>query len=460
MTTSAPALLTGRTPPNNPEAEQAVLAALFVRPAALDGVAALLAPESFHSPAHRHVFAAMLALQADARPIDLLTVAERMRAAATLEAAGGTLYLAQLAASAAVTANCVQHAKIVKDCATRRALITIGSHIIEEAFDPARPTAEAARFAPSLDAVAVGAELGNASVTPAQYLDAYLADVTRIQQQGGLAGIATPWEGLNRLTAGLVPGEVTVLAGRSGTGKTAMALNIAEHAARRGHPVGILSLEMTRHGLTNRFMAAGALVDAQRFRNASLREQDWQKLYEYAAIFQTLPLLICDKRELRPSGLRALCRSWKREHGLSLLVLDYLQLMRPETRDAIREREVAEISRSLKLLAVDLEIPILVLAQLNREAEKEKRPRLGHLRESGAIEQDADIILFIIPWRNAHDAPEAVDVELDVAKGRNNAVGTVRLSYLRQFLAFGNRAAPHTQAQARALAPHWQDQTP
>ncbi|MFZ5427060.1 MAG: replicative DNA helicase [Thermodesulfobacteriota bacterium] len=446
-----------RVPPNSADAEQAALGAVFVRPAMLDDIAAIVRPEDFYSVAHQAIFRAMVDLGEAGKRVDLVTVADALTAAGKLDAAGGHVYLAEVASGTVAASNGVHHARIVRDMAARRKLIELGCSIVEEGFDLTSDVEACGRFTQEIDAAIHGTLPEGATVTPSDYLPGYMEELARLQEAGGLAGIPSPWENLNRFTAGFVPGEITILAGRSGTGKTAAALNIAEYAARLGHTVGVLSLEMTRHALTNRFMAAGAEVDAQRFRNASLSRDDWQKLYDYAGTFHHLPILICDKREIRPSELRSMCRKWKRERGLAMLIVDYLQLMKPEARDKNREREVSEISRALKLLAVDLEIPILVLAQLNREAEKEKRPRLGHLRESGAIEQDADIILFIVPWKNSENTAETVDITIDVAKGRNNAVGDAHLIYRRRFLRFENRATEYTIRQAQEHEGHWQE---
>ena len=438
--TAAKTSLLGRVPPHNPDAELSVLGSLFVDGGRhLADLEPLLCARDFYSPAHQAVFQAACNLARSAAPVDLVTVADELERMGALDRAGGPVYLAELAGSAMSPAKGAHHARIVASLSARRKLITSALELADAGFDLTRELGAAAPILTEIDEALHGRAPADATVTPGRYLPEYMENLARLQEMGGLAGIPTPWDALNRFTAGFVPGEVTILAGRSGTGKTAMALNIAEHAAAAGHSVGVLSLEMTRDALTHRFMAAGAGVDAQKFRTASLKESDWARLYGYADKFSRLPIFLCDKRELRPSELRALCRQWKRENGLSLLIVDYLQLMKPEERDRVREREVAEISRSLKLMAVDLEIPVLVLAQLNREAEKEKRPRLGHLRESGAIEQDADIILFIVPWRVVgEDVPETAEVEVDVAKGRNNAVGTAKLMYRRKHLKFVN----------------------
>ena len=439
----------GRVPPNSPDAEQSVLGAIFRRPAILDDIGGIIRPSDFYSPVHRHVFQAALNVSERGRPVDMVSVSAELTSMGKIEDVGGSVYLAELASSVIAATHGIHHARIVQSMSARRRLIELGCNMVEDGFNLQAEVESCGRYAQEIDAAIHGTIPEGSTVTPSDYMGEYMETLTKLQEAGGLAGIPAPWDSLNRYTAGFVPGEVTILAGRSGTGKTAMALNVAEHASRLGHTVGILSLEMTRHQLTNRFMASGAEVDAQRFRNASLNRDDWSRIYRYAETFNRLPLLICDRREIRPSEIRAMCRKWKRENKLSLLVVDYLQLMKPEVRDKMREREVSEISRSLKLLSVDLEIPILVLAQLNREAEKEKRPRLGHLRESGAIEQDADIILFIVPWKT-QGAPENVEIVVDVAKGRNNAVGDAAMLFKRRFLKFLPLAVNETE-------PHWQD---
>lgn len=426
------------TPAHNFDAEKIVLGAMAMKESARDHAISRLSAADFYSLPHSNIFEAMAAMHNSGAPVDMVTLADALRKAGRLESCGGPAYLGELLESVASATAAKSSVEIVRDCAHRRRLADAGLKLIDSAYDPGADPVEAAAGIQAMLDAAAGQREESTSQAPAEFLDAYVSGLEALQAGGGVVGIPTPYESLNFYISGLTPGEVIILAGRAGTGKTALALNLAWHAAATGYPTGIVSMEMVKFALTNRLFAANALVDAQKFRNGHFNQQDWDRIYDYAGTLQKAPLKICDKPFLRPSELRATCRDWKKNFGLSLLVIDYLQLLQPETRSSNREREVADISRTIKIIAVELEIPIIVLAQLNREAEKEKQPKLTHLRESGSLEQDADIVLFITPWKNSDAQQDAVVVTMDVAKGRSNAVGKFDLLYRRRFLRFEN----------------------
>jgi len=421
-------------------AERAFLGGCLIRNSVVDSVRAKVSPADFFHPPHQSICQAIYDLNAANQTIDILTLANQLRKSKRLDAAGGEIYLCELTESTVSSANTPAHARIISDCAIRRKLGELGHTLISRANDPASELGEFAASARQVEEIISGSRAGSASSAPADFLPEYLETLEKLQNGGGAIGVPMPWAGLHYYTAGFVPGEVTILAARSGAGKTALALNAALYAAEQGYPVGILSMEMLKGSLITRFMAAKGEVDAQKFRTGHFSDRDWESIYRVAEHIKALPIRISDRRDLKPSGIRALCRKWKQEIDLKFLVVDYLQLVKPEVRLKSREQEVSDISRQIKMLALDLEIPILLLAQLNRDAEKESEPRLGHLRESGAIEQDADVILFIKGWKADPSAGSATPVKVIVGKGRNNASGSCDLIYLRPFLKFVDKA--------------------
>lgn len=434
----AQAKILRETPANNNDAERIVLGALVLKESCRDIIIPRLRADDFYASVNQEIFGAIAELHAAGKAVDIITLADALNKRGALTRCGGPAYLSSLIESVTTTASAKASAEIVRECAHRRRLADAGMQLIDCAYDMGTdPVETAAGVQAALDAAA-GQREEAVSQAPADYLNTYMAGLEALQAGKGVVGIPTPFESLNYYISGLTPGEVTILAGRAGTGKTALALNIAWFAAAQGYPVGIVSIEMIKFALTNRLFAANAMVDAQKFRTGRFTATDWDSMYAFADKLNKAPLRICDKPFLRPSELRAICRAWKKDFGLSLLVIDYLQLLQPETRSNNREREVADISRMIKIISVELEIPILVLAQLNREAEKEKTPKLTNLRESGSLEQDADIVLFITPWKNSDAQQDAVTVTMDVAKGRSNAVGKFDLLYRRKFLRFEN----------------------
>lgn len=424
-------------PPQDLRAEAAVLGALLKFPATADDLLPELRPEDFYSPAHRDVLDAMLTLWRAGRPVDMLAVADRLRAAGTLEQCGGPVGLAELAVAAPVgPAAARTHAGIVRAMARRRAMAELGGHLVDIAYDPAREPEEFAELAQeAVDGVLAG-RVGHGGESPAEWLADYFRYLEELGTNPEQACVDTPFYGLNAVISGFFPGEVCILAGRPSNGKTALALNLACHAVGQGHMVGVFSMEMRKYLLANRIFAQTADVEMRKFRTGRFDDQDWNHMYARGETFRTEPWRIYDKPARRVSDIRAACRRWRRE-GLRLAVIDYLQLVEPDGRAQNRDQEVAAISRGLKLLAEELGVAVLLLAQLNREVEKRsnKEPILADLRESGSIEQDADTVIFIKPWS---DPADVVPVELIVAKGRNSGTGRAKMFYRRNFTRFEN----------------------
>lgn len=423
-----------------------MLGACLRRPAAWEHIVQIVRPEDFYDPRHTSIFRALCEVGRRSEPVDLVSVSAELERAGTLGAVGGASRLAALADAVALPSQGESAARVVRERARRRALAQIGTSIGEAAFDQTEDIGACILDVQRrLDGV-LEDRGGAFSQSAGELVKGWVASLEHLQGEGG-AGIKTPFHRLNTLVTGLVPGEVFVIAGRPGSGKTALALNLLFHAAEQGHGAGVFSMEMQALLLMNRLCAAGGghvsqgggLVNAQRFRDGRFSESDWKAIYDFAQRAQRLPLHFADKPSIRPSELRQQVQRWCRQ-GVRVVAVDYLQLIAPEQRGGSRERELAEASRLLKTTAVECGVSLIVLSQLNREAEKTKRPLLSHLRESGAIEQDADIIVFIVPWKSkGQDAQgQNVRVELDVAKGRNNTVGSFHLVYRKRFLRFEN----------------------
>ncbi|MGE4552787.1 MAG: replicative DNA helicase [Desulfovibrionaceae bacterium] len=438
-----------RVPPQDLEAERAVLGACMAHGASLvESARELLKPDHFYSPPHRLVYEAALALAAEGQAVDMITMSDRMRILGTLDQAGGVPFIADLCESV-VSRNIQRYAKIIIEKARRRALIDIAADLIETAFDPTADLNEFAGRAQGVVDAVLEDRVNVGDQRPSVVADEAVDHLERLASDVDSGAIVkTPFYGLNQLTGGVLPGEVVVVAGRPGTGKTAFALNWVRYACKKGWGCGVFSLEMQTRFLALRMFAQFG-VDAQRFRDGKLTKQDWMTVHEGAYWLgqQDDRLRFWDRPGLTASEFRAQVRKWRREIDLRLVMVDYLQLLRPDQRGGSREQEVAEVSRTLAETAREHGVGVLCLAQLNRDAEKSSRPLLSHLRESGAVEQDADQILFIVPW-DARGTENRVELEVDVAKGRGNRTGTTKLWFDRSRLLFVN---PEYQRQGEGL---------
>jgi len=436
----------GRLPPQSIEAEQAVLGAILLDPRALDRAVEIVGADDFYRDAHRKIFRAMLALHQRSEPVDLLTLSQELAAEGVLEAVGGTSYLAQLAEQVPTAANLAYYARIVREKSVLRQIIQVSTELGARAYD-ARP-GEVDDFLDQVEQRIM--EISEQRTRP-QFsnmsdlmLDAVGAVESLYQRGEMITGVPTGFTDLDRLTAGFQPSDLIIVAARPAMGKTAFALNVAVNAAqKRGVGVAIFSLEMSKLQLAMRMLCAEARVNSQLMRTGYLTKLDYPKIIAAAQKLSTLPIYIDDTPGLSLLELRAKARRLKRdqEAKLGMVIVDYLQLMRGHERSDSREQEISSISRGLKALAKELDVPVVALSQLNRQVESrsDRRPMMADLRESGAIEQDADVILFLFrPWVYDKDEDEHL-AEVIIGKQRNGPTDKVLLTYLPEYTCFENR---------------------
>ena len=434
-----------QTPPHSVEAEQSVLGGIFLKAESLYSLVDILSPDDFYIPAHKIIFSAVLELFRKNAPVDLLTVAEQLKNSGTLEAAGGAAYIAELAQSFVSAANAEYFATVVRDKSLVRSLIDSCSNIIASCFDPSREVQEI--LDESEQAVfAVSERTTRKNFKTAKELTgAVFTDLTnRMNHNETVTGVTTGYVRLDAMPSGLQPSDLIIVAARPSMGKTAFVLNMAMRAAiRREVSVAIYSLEMSAESLMMRMLCAQGKVDLSKLRKNYLDDEDWQKIQQAADVLSEAPIYIDDTPAISPLELRARTRRLKAERGVDLVIVDYLQLMRGSKRTDSREQEISEISRSLKAMAKELNIPVVALSQLNRKLEERKlddrRPILSDLRESGAIEQDADVIMFIYraaAYLKSTERPPVDPAEIIIGKQRNGPVGTVELLYIPAYTAF------------------------
>ena len=441
----------GRQPPYSPEAEQAVLGAML-----LDADAALRAAETledwmFYKEGHRRLFRVMIGMTRHGGVVDPITLKEELERKGELDAAGGVEYLSYLLDAVPTAANFDYHAKIVRDKALLRRLVEVGTQIVQEAFDGKRLAAEV------LDA----AERKIFEVAEHRTADGFerlkkllWPTMERIESLHGagqtITGVASGFKDLDERTAGFQPSDLVIVAARPAMGKTAFCLNVAQHAAiEHSTGVAIFSLEMSREGIVQRLLTSEARVDAHRLRSGTLRDADYKLLAGAAGILSSAPIWIDDSASLTPLELRSKARRIKAEQDVGLIMVDYLQLMREPEYSENRVQEISAISRSLKALAKELHVPVIALSQLSRAPEQRggegRRPQLSDLRESGAIEQDADVVLFIYR-AEMYAKPEERDevagqAEVIIGKQRNGPTGMVKLFFHNQYTRFDNYSA-------------------
>jgi replicative DNA helicase len=442
-----------RVPPQNVEAEAAVLGAILLDRDALVKAFEILRPEHFYRETHQKIFAACQELFERNEPVDLITLANELTRRQALESMGGNPYLASLAEGVPTAANVLYHASIVRGKALLRDLIGACTSIISCCYDESEPTetvldrAETSVFDVSKDRI-------RPSFRPIKsLLKSTFEDIERLySRKGHVTGVPTGFALLDDLTGGLQHSDLIIIAGRPSMGKTSFALSMAMHAAMEERvPTGIFSLEMSMSHVVQRMLCAEARVEAYRLRTGRLGDRDWPKLTTAAGRLSEAPIHIDDTPSMNVLELRAKARRVKAEHSTGLLVIDYLQLLKGGGRYESRQQEMTEICRSLKSLAKELEIPIVALSQLSRavEAREDKKPQLADLRESGAIEQDADLVAFIYRpgYYKALRAPEAeenYEAEIIVAKQRNGPTDTVPLIFRREYMRFENAETTRT----------------
>jgi replicative DNA helicase len=445
---SAAAAAQGRVPPHDLEAERAVLGTILLDNGALSLVESTLAAADFYHPAHGVLYEAIQALASRKEPVDVVTLAAELRARERLNTVGGAQYLGELTDAIATTAHVESHGRIVADLAGVRRMIEVAHEIVARGYGE-RGNAEAFLDFAAAKVFEVSQKRAKSTLVPleAAILEAF-ERIERVLENGAaISGTATGFRDLDRLTAGMHGGQMIIIAARPAMGKTSLVMCIVANAAMAtGKPVLFFSLEMPRVELANRLMCSEARVDQSKLRTNLLTQDDLTSLTAAANRLHSLPIYIDDSGDLTLVELRSKARKMKAERDLSLICIDYLQLMKA-SREKMesREREISEISRGLKALAKELDVPIIALSQLNRAAEtrpgKEKRPMLADLRESGAIEQDADVVMFI--YRDEvynRDTEDRGIAEVIIAKQRNGPTDTARLRFIRELTRFENLA--------------------
>lgn len=432
-----------KIPPQNHEAEASLLSTILLDNETLLDVSDIVKPEHFYKPAHQHIFASMVSMFATNTPIDLVTLANHLKESGQLENAGGSEKLSNLIESVPIASNPIDYARIIRNKAHLRKLINSASQIITKCYEEAGDTSSILDFAEKSIF-----EITENKQRPAFSSLKLLIDsnITTLEERQGsdkkITGIPTGYRSLDKITSGLQGSDLIILAARPAMGKTAFALNLARNVAVEANvAVGIFSLEMSKEQLSMRLLAAEARVDSGKIRGGFLDPEDWNRVHNAAAILYESPIYIDDSPDLNPMEIRAKARRLKMDKNLGLLIIDYMQLMNASTKSDRRDLEIAEISRSLKMLAKELNIPIIALSQLNRmlEQRSDKRPLLSDLRESGSLEQDADIVSFIYRdevYNKDENNPNKGMAEIILAKHRNGAVGTVNMAFIGKYTKF------------------------
>ncbi len=433
----------GMVPPHNIEAEQAVLGCMLLDSDVIPTVTELIRSSDFYREDHREICEAIIDIVENAGPVDIITVAEQLQQRGTLEKVGGIDYLASITSAVPTTANARHYAKIVEEKSLLRRLIKAAQDIAGMSYDEA----EEAEFVLDKAEKAIFDIIERRSTQGFTHIkDVLLETFSRLEElynsKSPITGVPTGFTDLDMKTAGLQNSDLILIAARPGMGKTAMALNIAQYAAVQKHvPVALFNLEMSKDQLVNRMLCSEVMVDSHKMRTGKLDDEDWKKIARALGPLSEAPIYIDDTPGLTVMDIRAKCRRLKLEKRLGLVVIDYLQLMRGRGRAENRQQEVSEISRSLKILAKELNVPVVTMSQLSRgpESRTDHRPMLSDLRESGAIEQDADIVMFL--YRDDYYNPDSDKkniAEVIIAKHRNGSTGTIYLKWFGQYTKFAN----------------------
>ncbi|MBX3019288.1 MAG: replicative DNA helicase [Bdellovibrionaceae bacterium] len=434
--------MAGRLPPQNIEAEQSILGALMLDSMVWDSLGDQISAEDFYKPAHGILFTTFKTLIAKNQPVDLITVTNYLTGENQLQAIGGTEYLVELVNRTVSTANVVTHAKIVREKALVRRAIHISGEVIDQGYSE-----DFESVAGFLDeAEGKFYRLGEARqteglVSPMELVKQSIKEIEeRFKKKAAVTGLGSGFTGLDKMTSGFNPGELLILAARPSMGKTAFSLNIAQHIALRlKKTVAYFSLEMSKEAVMMRLLASEARVNMGELKTGQISDSAWPKLIDAAGRLSEAPLFIDDTSGISPFEVRSRCRRLKAQHGLDCIMIDYLQIMKLKEKVDSREREVAEISGTLKAIAKELRVPVIALAQLNRgvESRTEKKPMLSDLRESGSIEQDADVIMMLYREEYYDKSDEKKGhAEVIIGKQRNGPTGTVALRFDGQFGRF------------------------
>ncbi len=449
-----------RQVPQSVEAERAVLGSILLLPEVFDEVALILRPGDFYDSANRQIFEHLLAMHDGGQRIDLMLLVERLKKAEAYEATGGAAYLAEIGRQVPTAAHAEYYAKIVADKALLRSLIHVGMEIQSGAYDPTSDTREMLSKAEER-VFSILENRGTGHVTPISEVLQHSLDRidARMEHESAFGGVETGFIDFDQMTGGLQKSELIILAARPSMGKTALAMNMAEHAALSGVTTLFVSLEMAAIELGDRLLCSVARVNGNRLRNGTITHDERRKLINAAAKISQAPLFIDDSPSRTMTEISANARRLKRSNDLGLIVIDYLQLIDPDNSRDPRQEQVSKISRRLKGLAREMQVPVLCLGQLNRQVESSSsnKPQLSHLRESGAIEQDADIVMFVhrdeYYMTNEEDREQVRgQADLLIRKNRSGPVGEVKLTWSHEFTRFENFAMA-THAEFDSYAP-------
>ena len=434
-------------PPHNLEAEVAALGALLLNEEALPVVLRYLRAEDFYRPAHRRVFEAIVALFNRSDPVDLITLTDELERAEALDACGGASYVSGLTTGVPTSANVEYYARIVQVCSMRRRMITLAAELSADAFAAGRDVRETIDDAENRIFRLSELQLTGSYRSAREIVPPTIEKLEALTRSDApYTGVPSGYADLDRLTSGFQESEYIVIGARPSVGKTALALSMASNIAIRSEtPVGVFSLEMSEFAVMQRIIASEARVDATRIRSGSLRTSDWARITDAAGRIYEAPLYVEDTPALRLLDLRAQARRMRARHDVRIIFIDYLTLVTSEHLELPRHEQIAEISRSLKALARELSIPVVALSQVRRETEG-RRPSLVDLRESGSIEQDADVVMFLHRERDPEAAefehgphtmgPDGIETELMVAKQRNGPTDAVKLAFIPQYVRF------------------------
>jgi replicative DNA helicase len=437
-----------RIPPHNLDAEQSVLGAMMASKEAIANVVEVLEAVDFYQPAHSEIFEAILALYGRGEAPDAITVADELTRRDTLETIGGKPYILGLLDAYPTASSAARYARIVEEHSRLRRLVDAGNRVQEIGFSIPEDVDGAVDEAEEIIYQVADRRLRDDLQPIKPLLNESMEEIEKLYERGeSITGTASGFHDLDEMTSGFQPSNLIIVAARPSMGKSALMSDFALHSATKlGTPVVLFNLEMSRHELVKRFLASEAKVDAQRITKGSLQEQDWTRLSAALGRLAEAPIFIDDSANVTLMEIRAKCRRLKQKHGLGLVIIDYLQLMQSPRKSENRQQEVSEISRNLKILARELHVPVICASQLNRGVEyrSDKRPLLGDLRESGSIEQDSDVVMFI--YRDEVYNPDSEargEAELIIAKHRNGPTGVVRLAFMNQYTKFASIARGH-----------------
>ena len=439
-----------RLPPQSEDAEMAVLGSMLLEEDAISQAIELLDENSFYKDSHKKIFSVIVSIYSDNKPVDLVTTTELLKKRKVLDEVGGASYIASLTQVVPTAANVSHYARIVREKYIMRSLITTGTRIVTEAYAQEANIEELLDRAERLIFDITSQKSESSSVPIKEIVKDSIEKIDSLyQRKENITGIATGFHEFDIMTAGLQPSDLIVIAGRPSMGKSALAACIAEHAGIiEKIPTVIFSLEMAKEQLVQRMLCSYAKVDFHKVRTGFLSQSDWPKLTDAAGKLAESPIFIDDTPSISALEVRAKARRLKSQYNIGLVIVDYLQLMRSTKGMDNRQQEISEISRSLKALGREISAPVIAISQLSRavEARADRRPQLSDLRESGAIEQDADVVMLLLREEYYTPTPENKGIaELIIAKQRNGPVGSVRLAFIKEYTRFENLTRRHTE---------------